>query len=86
MVHNYVLNLLPGTITDIPISAIEADGPENPRTYFFPFAGSASDGPYMSRSRTLLLEDHAIVERLQAAGVGRDDPMPVAAGHGCGHH
>ena len=24
--------------------------------------------------------------RLQAAGVGRDDPMPVAAGHGCGHH
>jgi DUF971 family protein len=24
--------------------------------------------------------------RLQAAGVGRDAPMPEKAGHGCGHH
>jgi len=24
--------------------------------------------------------------RLQAAGVGRDDPMPAPAGAGCGHH
>ncbi|MBL0943099.1 MAG: DUF971 domain-containing protein [Hydrogenophaga sp.] len=24
--------------------------------------------------------------RLQAAGVGRDDPMPEKAGAGCGHH
>jgi DUF971 family protein len=24
--------------------------------------------------------------RLQAAGVGRDAPMPDKAGHGCGHH
>ena len=25
-------------------------------------------------------------ERLQAAGVGRDDPMPEKAGSSCGHH
>ncbi len=25
-------------------------------------------------------------QRLQAAGVGRDDPMPVKAGGSCGHH
>lgn len=28
----------------------------------------------------------AYEERLKAAGVGRDDPMPVAAGHGCSSH
>ena len=25
-------------------------------------------------------------QRLQAAGVGRDDPMPEKAGSSCGHH
>src|SRR5690606_24804295 len=36
-----------------------------------------------SRQEQLWAEDEA---RLQAAGRQRDDPMPVAAGHGCGHH
>ena len=26
------------------------------------------------------------LKRLEAAGLNRDDPMPAAGGHGCGHH
>ncbi|MGA0570125.1 gamma-butyrobetaine hydroxylase-like domain-containing protein [Variovorax sp. VNK109] len=39
---------------------------------------------FLGAQQEQLWADYAA--RLEAAGVGRDDPMPEAGGHGCGHH
>jgi DUF971 family protein len=39
---------------------------------------------FLGSQQTELWADYE--RRLGEAGVQRDDPMPVASGHGCGHH
>ena len=39
---------------------------------------------FLGSQQAQLWDDYA--QRLQAAGVDRDAPMPVAAGHACGSH
>ena len=61
VLHNHALYLAPYTEVAVDRASIQADQAGPPATYWFPFIQSTPDGPYANRSRSLLLENGAIL-------------------------